>query len=133
MSRQRIGAFWAQQYKETRKIPYPGHRKHEWIELERVARFYGEPLVRWCIWRFLRGYEDDKWVAQSQGWSLFAFSSRLPALMIEARERRNERRKAGFARQIEALPELDKVVSQATFEFTGPRTPLPKKRGLDGS
>ncbi len=110
--KERIGAYWADQYKKTRGICYPGHKKHEWIELERVTKAYGQSLIRWCIWKFLRSYEDDSWISTAQGWSLFAFSTRLPGLMIQARERKSERQSKGFARDLEAHPELDELANQ---------------------
>ena len=111
-SRQRIGAYWSEQYKKTRGITYPGHKKHEWIELERIRKVYGEPLIRWCIWHFLRHYEDDPWVSKGQGWSLFAFSARLPSLMIQARERKAKGLKDGFAQAVADNPQLEALEGQ---------------------
>lgn len=113
----RIGEYWCEQYKKTRGIPYPAHKRGEWIQLEKVAKRYGQDVIRWCIYTFLRGYGDDAWVV-AQGWGLFSFQSRINGLLLQARARKNQRMKSEI-RKLARSPRVARLADGLADKMEG--------------
>jgi len=114
----RIGEFYCDQYKRVHGIRYPSKEKREWVGLEKVSRRYGLDRMKWCVWKFLRNYEDDPFIAKTHRWSVSSFLMRLPSLLIMAEEAKSRRSKDEFAQDVDGNAALAALADRTADAMT---------------